>query len=710
MNKHAVAPDIGPDEGAAGSGPNPLLDLAGLPRFARFTPAAVTPAMDSLLEEARTALAQVTNPDAPLDWDHVVTPLEAATERLGRAWGIVGHLKGVNDNPQLREAYNENLQRITQFWTELGQNTALFERYKALKASAAFASLSPARTQILEHALRDFRLGGAELEGAARERYAAIAERQAELQQRFSENVLDATNAFELYVEDPARLAGLPDDAIDAARDDAKSREREGHRFTLQFPSYFPVLQYAEDRALREAIYRGYATRASAHAQAPADPEKRAALDNTAVIEELLALRQEEAGLLGMGSYAEVSLVPKMAESPAQVVAFLRDLAARARPSAERDLAELKAFAAGELGIEPLQAWDTAYASEKLRERRYAFSDQEVKRYFQLPRVLSGLFAQIEKLFGVRILPDEAETWHPQVSFHRIERDGELIGQFYLDLFARESKRPGAWMDDARGRALRAHGIQTPVAYLVCNFQPPVGSRPALLTHDDVTTLFHEFGHGLHHMLTRVDELGVSGISGVEWDAVELPSQFMENFCWEWPIVESMSAHVDTGASLPRELFDKMLAAKNFQAGMQTLRQIEFALFDMLLHHEWRPDGGRSVQELLDGVRNEVAVIRPPEFNRFQNSFSHIFGGGYSAGYYSYKWAEVLSADAYAAFEEAAQGPDADDRLQATGERFLAEILAVGGSRPAIDSFRAFRGRDPDIEALLRHNGMVETA
>jgi oligopeptidase A len=679
---------------SASTADNPLLDFSGLPRFAAFRPAHATPAIETLIAQARSAVERARDPATPATWAEFVRPLEDATERLGRAWGMVGHLNGVADTPELRAAYNENLPKVTEFWTALGQDEALFAKYRALRDGPAFAALEAAQRRIVEHALRDFRLGGAELVSPGRERYAAIQDRQAALAQKFSENVLDATKAFTLDVTDEARLGGLPEDARAAARQEAERAGVAGWRFTLQFPSYFPVMQYADDRALRETLYRAYVTRAS---ELGADP----AQDNGPIIEETLALRAEEAGLLGYPSFADVSLVPKMAESPQQVVAFLRDLAARARPSAQRDVAELRAFAKDTLGLDPLLAWDMAYASEKLKEARYAFSDAEVKRYFQLPRVLEGLFGLVERLFGVTIAPDVAETWHPDVRFFRIERAGALVGQFYLDMFARPSKRPGAWMDDARGRKALAAGLQTPVAHLTCNVQAPVGDRPALLTHDEVITLFHEFGHGLHHMLTRVDELGVSGISGVEWDAVELPSQFMENFCWEWDIVRGMTGHVETGEPLPRALFDRMLAAKNFQSGLQTLRQVEFALFDMRLHAEYRSESTR-VQALLDEVRAEVAVLAPPEFNRFQNSFSHIFAGGYAAGYYSYKWAEVLSADCYAAFEEAGV-LDA-----ATGQRFLAEILSVGGSRPAIDSFRAFRGREPSLDALLRHNGMVQ--
>ncbi|HRO61837.1 MAG TPA: M3 family metallopeptidase [Burkholderiaceae bacterium] len=706
------------NDAATEASDNPLLDFPGLPRFAAFDPSQVAPALDVLIAQAREALDRVTDESVPLTWDDFVEPLDEATERLGRAWGIVGHLNSVADTPALREAYNANLPRVTQFWTELSQHEALFSRYKAFAAQPEFAQLPAPRRRTVENALRDFRLGGAELVSPARERFAEIQERHAALSQKFSENVLDATNAFALCIDDESRLDGLPSDAREAAREAAQADGREGWKFTLQFPSYLPVMQYADDRSLREAVYRAYTTRASELAAAPADADQRAALDNASVIDELLALRGEEAGLLGYANFAEVSLVSKMADSPQQVIEFLRDLAQRARPFAERDLKELREFASRELGLAELQAWDLAWVGEKLKEARYSFSDQTVKQYFQLPRVLEGLFGLVGRMFTVDIVPDEAEAWHPDVRFFRIERDGALLGQFWLDLYARASKRPGAWMDDARGRRRRGADVQTPAAYLVCNFQPPVGGRPALLTHDDVTTLFHEFGHGLHHLLTRIEDAGVAGISGVEWDAVELPSQFMENFCWEWDNVRAMSAHVETGEPLPRELFDRMLAAKNFQSGMQTLRQIEFSLFDMRLHSEYRPVGerpgrespGRGVQALLDEVRREVAVVIPPAWNRFQNSFAHIFAGGYSAGYYSYKWAEVLSADAYAAFEEAMAGPEPAQAVSDTGRRFLDEILSVGGSRPAIDSFRAFRGRDPQLDALLRHNGMVEAS
>ena len=680
---------------------NALLDFSDLPRFDLFKPEHVTPAIATLLDDARAVVQQLESASAAPGWHDFVAPLEAVTERLGRAWGVVGHLNAVVDTPELRVAYNENQPKVTEFWTELGSNLKLFEKYKALQASPAYQTLEPARKKIIDNAVRDFRLGGAELRDDQKPRFAEIQEQQAALSTRFSENVLDATNAYELIVDDEARLAGLPDDAKQMARASADNEGKAGWRFTLHFPSYFPVLQYADDRSLRETIYRANATKAS---ELGAKPE----WDNTQNIIDILKLRDEEAKLLGYQNFAEVSLVPKMASSPAQVIRFLEDLATRARPFAENDLAELRAFAKAELGLDQLEAWDMTYASEKLREKRYAFSEQEVKQYFPEHKVVDGLFRLIQNMFGVEIKPDTSPLWHPDVKFYRIDKHGKLVGQFYLDLYARNGKRGGAWMDDARGRKNLAGDLQTPIAYLTCNFTEPQVvdgvKKPAYFTHDEVITLFHEFGHGLHHMLTAVDELGVSGISGVEWDAVELPSQFMENFCWEWDVLQHMTAHADTGAPLPRALYDKMIAAKNFQSGLQMLRQVEFSLFDMHLHYDYAPTGGQSVAELLADVRHRVAVIIPPAFNRFQHSFSHIFAGGYAAGYYSYKWAEVLSADAYGAFEEAQGDPN---RLAETGLAFHREILSVGGSRPALESFTAFRGREPSIDALLRHNGMV---
>lgn len=681
---------------------NPLLDFSDLPRFADIRPEHVTPAIAELLAECRSAMAQVSAPATAASWDTVVVPLENATEKLGRAWGVVSHLNSVADTPELRAVYNENQPLITEFWTELGQNLALFDQYKILRASPDFANWPAARQTIIKNALRDFRLSGAELPQAQKQRFAEIQEQQAMLTNRYSENVLDATNDYALMVDDLADLSGLPDDVIQAARSTAEKNGKTGYQFSLHFPSYFPLLQYADKRELRETIYRANATKAS---ELGGKPE----WDNSELMNQLMALRKEEAQLLGYGSFAEVSLVSKMAESPAQVISFLEDLARRARPYAEQDLQQLREFAASELGLDQLQAWDVAYASEKLRQQRYAFSEQEVRQYFPEPKVMDGLFRVIQTLFAVQIKADQAACWHPDVRFYRIEKDGQLLGQFYVDLYARNGKRGGAWMDDARGRRRIGTELQTPVAYLNCNFSEPGSldgiARPALFTHDEVITLFHEFGHGLHHLLTQVDELSVSGISGVEWDAVELPSQFMENFCWEWDVLCHMTAHVDSGISLPRELFDKMTAAKNFQSGLQTLRQVEFALFDMHLHDRFDPAGQVSIQQILDEVRSQVAVLMPPDFNRFQHAFSHIFAGGYAAGYYSYKWAEVLSADAYAAFEEQAAGGSSLSRI--AGEKFQREVLEAGGSRPALESFIAFRGRAPEIDALLRHSGMA---
>ncbi|MGS0754729.1 M3 family metallopeptidase [Roseateles sp. GG27B] len=675
---------------------NPLLSTAALPAFASIKPEHIQPAMTELLAAASEALELATDAATPADYEQLSATLGVATERLGAAWGAVGHLNAVANTPELREAYNAALPAITEFFTRQGADERLFAKYKAIAQSPAAAQLNPARQQALKHWLRDFVLSGADLTGEAKTRFAAIQERSAELGQQFSEHVLDATDGNAYYAS-ATELAGVPTDVLTATRAAAEAEGKEGHKLTLHFPCYLPVMQYAESSALRERLYTAYVTRAS---ELGAKPE----LDNSAIIEELLRLRHEEAALLGFANFAEAAMVSKMASSPAQVLEFLRDLAARARPFAVKDLAELRAFAATELGLAEMQVWDNAYASEKLKEARYAFSDQEVRQYFTVPRVLQGLFDIIERLFNVKIVEQTAEVWHDSVRFYRLDRAGELVGQFYLDLYARPGKRPGAWMDEVRSRWARPDGVQqTPVAQLVCNFASPVSingqARPALLTHDDVTTLFHEFGHGLHHLLTQVNELGVSGISGVEWDAVELPSQFMENFCWEWEVLQQLTQHADSGEPLPRALFDKMTAAKNFQSGLQTLRQIEFSLFDMRLHAE--PGAESSVQAVLDEVRAEVAVSKTAPFNRSQHSFSHIFAGGYSAGYYSYKWAELLSADAWSAFE--VEGVF----NAATGQRYLQNILEVGGSRDAMDNFKAFRGREPTIDALLRHQGMA---
>ncbi len=673
---------------------NPLLDFTGLPRFAAIKAEHIAPAVDRLLAQNRACIASLTRPETLASWGAFVAPLEDANEELARAWGVVGHLHGVLDSPELRAAYNANQPKIVQYYTELGQNLELFDKYKALKASPEFAALTPAQRRIVDNEIRDFRLSGAELSADKTQRFAARSEELARWATKFSENLLDATNAFALYVEDRSALEGIPADVIETARAAADKDGRSGWKFSLQAPAYVPFMQYAAQRDLREQMYRAYVTRASEFGK----PE----LDNTPLITQILRLHHEAARLLGYASHAEVSLVPKMAQTPQQVLEFLDDLATKALPFARRDYAELREFAAAELGLAQLEAWDLAYASEKLRAARYAFSDQEVKQYFPEAKVMQGMFRVVETIFGVRIVPDQAETWDPAVRFFRVnDAQGNLVGQFYLDPYARDTKRGGAWMDEAISRRRLGERVQTPVAYLTCNFSAPVGAKPALFTHDEVLTLFHEFGHGLHHLLTRVDYVGVSGIHGVEWDAVELPSQFMENFCWEWEVLAHMTEHVDSGEPLPRPLYDKMLAAKNFQSGMQTVRQLEFSLFDMHLHYDFDVTGTKTPQQLLDEIRARVAVAIPPAYNRFQNNFSHIFAGGYGAGYYSYKWAEVLSADAYGMFEESGV---LDQR---SGARFRDEILAVGGSRPALESFKAFRGREPTVDALLRHSGMT---
>ena len=675
--------------------PNPLLRFDTLPLFDQIQPDQVASAVDTLLAQAEAALAQVTDDAFIAQWSAIAAVLDVATERLGRAWGAVSHLNSVADTPELRAAYNAALPRVTEFWTRLGADERLYAKYKAIDIT----TLNPAQRRAHQNAIRNFVLGGAELQGAARTRFAEIQERQAELAQKFSENTLDATDAFAYYAS-AEDMDGVPPDVTQTAAAAAQADGKPGqYKLTLKMPCYLPVMQFARSSGVREILYRAYLTRASELASGNA-----VQFDNTGIMREILALRQEESRLLGFANFAELSLVPKMADTPQTVIDFLRDLARKARPFALQDLQDLRSFAAKELQLPDPQPWDWAYVGEKLKEARYAFSEQEVKNYFTAPKVLAGLFKIVETLFDVAIEPDQAPVWNPGVSFFRISRGGQLIGQFYLDPTARNGKRSGAWMDDVYGRWLRPdnHVLQTPVAHLVCNFAEGINGKPALLTHDDVTTLFHEFGHGLQHLLTQVDEHDVSGISGVEWDAVELPSQFMENFCWEWSVLQHMTAHVDTGAPLPRALFDKMLAAKNFQSGLQTLRQIEFSLFDMLLHTDHDP--ANDVLPLLSQVRNEVAVIPAPTWSRSANTFGHIFAGGYAAGYYSYKWAEVLSADAYAAFEETAAA-DGTPNVE-TGRRYRQAILETGGSRSAMESFKAFRGREPTLDALLRHQGM----
>ena len=680
---------------------NPLLDFSDLPRFGEIRPEHVTPALDILLADAAAAVERAAQPITPASWADVVEPVERATEPLSRAWGVVGHLNAVADTPELRAVYGENLPRVTEFWSSVGQNLALYEKYKALHASSDFSSLTGERKKILGNALRDFRLSGAELPEDQKPHFAELQEKQAGLSKAFSDHVLDATNAYAYIVDagEEAQLAGLPEDVIEAAKEAAEREGKTGYKFTLHFPSYFPVMQYSENRAMRETIYRAYVTRASE--LGPQYGNGKPEWDNTAVLADQLKLRAEEAHMLGYNNFAEVSLAPKMAESPAQVMAFLEDLATRARPHAEQDWKELREFAANELGMAELQPWDMTFAAERLRQKRYSFSENEVKQYFPEDVVFKGLFKVTETLFGVRIRRDEAAVWHPDVRFFEIESGaGRPVGSFYLDAYARPNKRSGAWMDECIGRKHLATGSALPTAYLVCNVLPPGEGRPALLTHDDVLTLFHEFGHGLHHLLTRVDYPSIAGINGVAWDAVELPSQFMENYAWHPDVLSRISSHYRTGAPLPAQTQDRLRATRSFHAGLQMARQLEFALFDFRLHAEYSPERGARVREVLLEARRQVAVVPAPDWNRFANSFGHIFAGGYAAGYYSYKWAEVLAADAFSAFEE----NGVFDR--ATAQRFLDSILSRGGSRDALEAFIEFRGRGPDIRPLLAQHGI----
>lgn len=672
---------------------NPLLHYAGLPKFNEIKPEHISPAVNSLLAEGRGLVEQLATATETPTWENFALKLEDHSEKLGRTWSQVGHMNAVVNSPELREAYNANLAKLTDFYSDLSQDERLYTKYKAIQASPTFGKLSSTQQKIINNEVRDFKLGGAELPTKEKARFKTISEELSKLGSKFEENIMDNTNDFAHYVENVDELAGIPQDAIEAAASAAKEAGKTGYKFSLHFPSYMPVLQYADNRELREILYRAYATRASEFGKTE--------WDNTKLISDILKLKQEEAKMLGFKNYAELSLATKMADTPAQVSEFLDTLAKRAKPYAERDMQELSDYAK-KLGINDMQAWDVAYVSEKLREEKYAFSDQEVKQYFPEDKVLAGLFKVTETIFGVQVRKADAPLWHQDAAFYEINDSNQKpIAYFYLDLYARNNKRGGAWMDECITRRKKEAGIELPVAYLTCNFSAPVGGKPALFTHDEVITMFHEFGHGLHHMLTQVDEYGVSGIKGVEWDAVELPSQFMENFCWEWDVLRHMTKHVDTGAQLPRELFDKMVAAKNFQAGMQTVRQIEFSLFDMRLHGDFDPNGEQTALDLIEQVRDEVSVLRPPKWNRFPNSFSHIFAGGYAAGYYSYKWAEVLSADAYSLFEELGV------LSEQAGSRFKNEVLAKGGSRPAMESFVAFRGREPSMDALLRHNGMA---
>ena len=675
---------------------NVLLHLGEEPRFDQIKTEDIKPALQTAIAEAREQIAAI-KAQTHTDWANTVEKLTDITERVGRIWSVVSHLNSVVDTPELRAVYNELMPEITIFFTEIGQDIELYNRFKIIKNSAEFSTLSPAQQTKLNHDLRDFVLSGAELPPEQQAELAQLQTEGAQLGAKFAQNVQDATDAFGIYFDDAAPLAGIPEDSIAMFAAAAQSEGKTGYKIGLQIPHYLAVIQYADNRELREQIYRAYVTRAS-------ELSDDGKFDNTANIDRTLENALKTAKLLGFKNYAELSLATKMADTPEQVLNFLHDLARRAKPFAEKDFAEIKAFARENLNIEDPQSWDLSYAAEKLRQAKYAFSETEVKKYFPISKVLAGLFAQIKKLYGIELAEKTVPVWHKDVRYFELKQDGQTIGGVYMDLYAREGKRGGAWMDGYKGRRRFANGtLQLPTAYLVCNFTPPVGDKEARLSHDEILTLFHETGHGLHHLLTQVDEVGVSGINGVEWDAVELPSQFMENFVWEYDVLAQMSSHEETGAVLPKELFDKMHAAKNFQRGMFLVRQMEFALFDMEIYHQ--EDEGRLKEwpQILDKVRQEVAVTQPPAYNRFALSFSHIFAGGYSAGYYSYAWAEVLSADAYAAFEES-------DDVSETGRRFWKEILAVGGSRSAAESFKAFRGREPSLDALLRHSGFDNAA
>ena len=676
---------------------NPLLESHELPPFADIRADHVVPAVDTLLDESREAIDRLAQQSAttPPTWENFAAPLEAVNDRLSQAWSPVSHLNGTMNTPELRDAYQACLEKLSAFGTWVGQHEGLFKGWQALKESESWPTLTAAQQRTVDNALRDFRLAGVDLPADKKARYGEIQSRLSTLSNQFSNNVLDATQAWHKDIQDREALAGVPESALETLKALADAKGVEGYRITLDFPSFFPIVSYADSRELREEVYTAFVTRASD--QGP----NAGKFDNAPILEEILTLRQELARLLGFDTYADYSLTTKMADSPAQVLDFLEDLARRAKPQAQEEFAELSAYARDELGIETLKPWDVAYASEKLREARYAISQEQLRPYFPAPRVVDGLFQVVERLYGVQVTEDSsAPSDHDDVRFFRITEQGTPIAGFYLDLYAREGKRGGAWMADCRVRRKTENGVQLPVAFLTCNFTAPVGGKPALLTHDEVTTLFHEFGHGLHHMLTKQEVADVSGINGVAWDAVELPSQFMENYCWEREGLDLLAKHVDTGEPLPDVLFERLQAAKNFQSAMGMVRQIEFSLFDLRLHHELEAPSASDVQALLDDVRRQTSVVPVVDFNRFQNSFSHIFAGGYAAGYYSYKWAEVLSADAWSAFEEAGIFDPT------TGQRFREEILEQGGARDAAELFRAFRGREPSVEPLLRHSGI----
>ncbi|CAA9891956.1 oligopeptidase A [Candidatus Methylobacter favarea] len=676
---------------------NPLLLNSALPLFSKIKPEHIELAIDQLLQEARAVVKQHLEATQNYTWENLIEPLETVEDKLNKAWSPVSHMNAVVNSDELREAYNACLPKLSEYSTEMGQNEALFNAYLTLAKSDQFSSLDTAQQKIIQNALRDFRLSGIDLDNEKKQRYKEISQELSRLASSYEENVMDATNAWSKLITDEQELAGLPPSALAQARQSAESQNENGWMITLQFPSYIAVMTYADNRELRRELYEAFSTRAS-------DRGPHAGRwDNTEIMEKTLALRHEKARLLGFNNYAELSLATKMAETTDDVTRFLEGLADRSWRQARKDLAELREFASKQYGIADLQSWDMAYTSEKMRQHFYQLSQEEVKAYFPITRVLPGLFAVVEKLYGLKISELTGfDSWHPDVRFFQIhDKNDQLRGQFYTDLYARPKKRGGAWMDDCVGRKKTKDSIQIPVAYLTCNFTPPSGDDPALLTHDEVITLFHEFGHGLHHMLTQVNYLGVSGISGVEWDAVELPSQFMENWCWEKEALALISGHYQTGEKLPEALLNKMLAAKNFQAGMIMVRQLEFSLFDFRIHRDYNPDKGGRIYEILEQVRAQVAVVKPPKFNRFAHSFSHIFAGGYAAGYYSYKWAEVLSSDAFSLFEEnGIFDPE-------TGHAFLTHILEQGGSQEAMQLFKNFRGREPEIDALLRHTGIA---
>ncbi len=676
---------------------NPLLEKSTLPQFSKIQPNHVETAITQLLAKNIASITDLLSQSQPFTWDNLVEPIEALDDRLNKAWSPVSHMNSVVDSDELRLAYNACLPKLSKYSTQIGQNVDLYNAYLSVADNETFASLDTAQKKIISNALRDFKLSGVALDAEQKQRYKDIAQQLSKLSSQFAENVLDATQAWSKHITQEAELAGLPETALSLAQQTAQAKQLEGWLLNLEFPSYMAVMTFADNAELRREVYEAFATRAS-----ECGPHA-GQWDNSQNMEEILALRHEKSEILGFKNYAELSLATKMAESPQQVIEFLENLAEQSLSVARKDLEELKTFAKKEYSIDNLQTWDIPYYSEKMRQHSYALSQEEVKAYFPATRVIPGLFAVVNKLYGLQISEKSAiDCWHPDVHFYEIrDRNDQIRGSFYLDLYARPKKRGGAWMDECVTRKYDQKNTQNPVAYLVCNFTPAIGNDPSLLTHDEVNTLFHEFGHGLHHMLTQVDHLGVAGIHGVEWDAVELPSQFMENWCWEREVIDLISGHYQSGAKLPEELFQKMHAAKNFQSGMQMVRQLEFSLFDFLIHQRYNPDNGACIKQTLDEVRQQVAVVIPPQFNRFPNSFSHIFAGGYGAGYYSYKWAEVLSADAFSLFEE--QGIFDTD----TGNAFLHNILEKGGSQDAMELFVAFRGRKPKIEALLRHSGIA---